>query len=204
MRVHTVFVSYNRLDLLQRTISSYLETATHPFISAEVVDNGSDEETIQWLHDHCPLLVTYLGTNRYPGYATNVGFSHAPPTVGFLHRSDNDMEYLPGWPEAVRERFGDAMVGQVGLRTTEEELGCDTNVGGTAVFRKRLWDDGLRYREDPWEKLGGHTEDYWISLEVKAMGWRWTRVTRPCVVHIATGDLDDPYYQKSYGVRGIA
>jgi glycosyltransferase involved in cell wall biosynthesis len=204
LTIYTVFVSYNRLELLQRTIDSYLSTVSGPFVSAMVVDNGSDPDTLEWLHDKCPFLVVYLGANRYPGYATNIGFDHAPRDTTFLHRSDNDMEYLPGWVEAARERFGDDRVGQVGLRTDEEELGCDTNVGGTSIFRRKLWDQGLRYRTDPWEKLGSMTEDYWISRQVEHMGWKWTRVTRPCVVHIASGDMDDPYYQRSYGIRGIA
>ena len=34
-------------------------------------------------------------------------------------------------------------------------------------------------------------------------GYRWTRVKRPSIVAIATGDLTDPYYIESYGVRGI-
>jgi hypothetical protein len=145
-----------------------------------------------------------LGMNRYPGFATNYGFERAPAEANFLHRSDNDVEYLPGWCQAARERFGSTIVGQVGLRTDDEELNAPHNVGGNAIFRRVLWDGGLRYREQPWIKLGTMTEDYWISVAVRRMGWEWTRVTRPSIIHTATGDMTDPYYQQSYGIRGIA
>ena len=148
--------------------------------------------------------VVLLPENRYPGPAANLGFSVAPLEASYFHRSDSDMEYLPGWCDEVAARFAaDPLLGQLGLRTDEEELHAEFNVGGTAVFRRELWDDGIRYDERPWNETLGLTEDYYMSLEVLKRGWRWGRVTRPCVVHIATGDLEDPYYQRSYGVRGI-
>lgn len=204
MKVHTVIVSYNRLELLQRTVESYLDTVEPRYSSAEIIDNGSSEPTKSWLRAQSMLPVHYLGANYFPGMATNIGFARAPSGATFLHRSDSDMEYLPGWCAAVREAFGDWLVGQVGLRTDEEELHCEVNVGGTAVFRRQLWQDGIRYRIDSWADLGAHTEDYWISQSLVQHGWRWARVKRPCVVHLASGDLNDPYYQHSYGIRGIA
>jgi len=205
MRLHTVIVSYNRRDLLQRTVESYLATVTVPY-SLMIVDNGSAHTTVDYLRDLKTegVHIMELGRNRWPGPACNIGFGVAPPQSKHLHRSDSDMEYLPGWCEEVQERFADETVGQVGLRTDEEENHTELNVGGTAIFRRELWDAGLRYREDSWRVLGTMTEDYWISVAVTEMGWRWTRVQRPCVIHTATGDLTDPYYRRSYGVRGIA
>lgn len=200
MNLHTVIVSYNRLDLLQRTLESYLATVSVPY-SLLIVDNGSAQPTRDFLR-RSGFKTLQMRRNRFPGPATNLGFQGAEAT--HLHRSDNDMEYLPGWCEEVQERFADPTVGQVGLRTDEEENHTELNVGGTAVFRRELWDAGLRYREESWKILGTLTEDYWISVAVNEMGWRWTRVTRPCVIHTASGDRRDPYYRRSYGIRRLA
>ncbi len=72
------------------------------------------------------------------------------------------------------------------------------------VIRRELWDAGLRYDERPWpEYPAGYSEDSFLSPAVRDMGWRWCRVRRPCIESLASGDLSDPYYQRSYGERGI-
>lgn len=202
MKLHSVVVSYERLELLKRTIESYLETVTLPF-SLHIVDNGSSQEVVDYISE-VGHPYTLLGENRYPGYATNTGFAQCPPDATHLHRSDSDMHYLPGWCSEVETRFDqDRNLGQLGLRTDEEEHHAVRNVGGTAVFRRQLWLEGLRYREEPWSELGDFQEAYWITREVVKMGWNWQRVRRPCVIHTASGDMNDPYYQQSYGIRGI-
>lgn len=199
MKLHSVVVSYQRLTLLQQTVASYLATVSVPF-SLVIVDNASGTDVREWLAG-TDVPVVLLDRNYYPGYATNRGFELAPADATHLHRADSDMEYLPGWCEQVERAFRDPRVGQVGLRTDEEELRCRTNVGGTMVLRRDLFDTGLRYREDPW--TGPVTEDYWLSAAVTARRCRWARVGKPCVVSLASGDMGDPYYRDSYGVRGI-
>ena len=202
MKLFTVIVSYNRLDLLRETIASYQATLTLPS-KLLIIDNGSDKETRLWLiRSGLPLRL--LPENRYPGAACNLAFAEAPKDTTHLHRSDNDMRYLSGWCAEVEQRFAvGPKLGQLGLRTEAEELACETNVGGTSVIDKRLWDQGLRYDERPWQELGSVTEDYYLSQEIERRGWRWERVRRSCVVHTASGDRADPYYQHSYGIRGI-
>jgi glycosyltransferase involved in cell wall biosynthesis len=205
--IHTCLVSYNRLHLTRQTIRSYLETVTLPH-TLIVVDNASDEATSEWLlydsreYDYDVLL---LPTNRYPGYACNRGWERMPEKTTLLHRSDNDFSYLPGWCDEVVTRFNNPQIGQVGLRTNREEMKVRSNVGGNNVIRRRLWDDGLRYDERPWGKdyPPGWTEDSLFSPEVLKLGYEWTRVKKPCIVSLATGDWNDPYYEQSYSVRGI-
>jgi hypothetical protein len=169
------------------------------------VDNGSDDETITWLTRNVPNRnVLYLGENKYPGFATNRGWELMPPQTTLLHRSDNDFAYLPGWVEEVLSRLSDGRYGQVGLRTDEEELRAEWNVGGNNVIRRELWDAGLRYDERPWGQYPpGFTEDTYFSPAVKNLGWEWTRVRKPCIESLASGDWDDPYYEQSYSIRGI-
>jgi hypothetical protein len=35
------------------------------------------------------------------------------------------------------------------------------------------------------------------------MGWTWKRVREPCLASLASGDMNDPYYQETYAVRNI-
>lgn len=209
MKLHTVMITYNRLDCTKRALASFFDTVTVPF-TMTVVDNGSDRETADWL-----ILADYgfevllLGENKYPGFACNRGWERAPADADFLQRADNDWEFLPGWCGHVEQAFSDQGVGQVGLRTDREEVfpngvTVPWNVGGNNIIRRSLWDRGLRYDERPWTELPpGHSEDTYMSPAVEAMGFRWVRVKRPCIVGVSVESIDDPYYRRSWGARRI-
>ena len=202
MKLHTAFITYNRLELTKRAIKSYLETVSVPYTFV-VVDNGSTDGTEEWLRDNVANYLL-LGRNTYPGFACNRGWELGDGEVTFFHRADNDFAYLRGWCEEAIRRFQVDNIGQVGLRTGPEEMYARWNVGGNCIIRRKLWDDGLRYNETPWPDLpAGFSEDSFLSPEVVKMGYRWTRVNRPCIVSLASGDWDDEYYQKSYGDRRI-
>jgi len=201
--IHSVIVSYNRLDLFKQCYQTYKDTITLPH-SLVVVDNCSDRETMDWLIHNVTEQLVLLGENKYPGFATNKGWSMMPAETTLLHRSDNDFSYLPGWCDQVTELFERSRVGQVGLRTDQEELKARWNVGGNNVIRRRLWEEGLRYDERPWgEYPPGWTEDSMLSPVVKEMGYSWTRVKQPCIVPLSREDPDDPYYVETWAVRGI-
>jgi glycosyltransferase involved in cell wall biosynthesis len=206
MHLHSVIISYNRLELLKECYHSYKETVSVPY-TLTIVDNRSDNETRQWLSAEVSPRdqVIFLEHNRFPGYACNRGWEVMPSQTTHLHRSDNDFSYLPGWCDHVIERFRDVHIGQVGLRTNREELNAITNVGGNNVIRRALWDDGLRYDERPWgeEYPKGWTEDSLFSPAVIEMGWKWTRVRKPCIVSLSREDPSDPYYQETWRLRGI-
>jgi glycosyltransferase involved in cell wall biosynthesis len=206
MIVHTVLISYQRLDLTKQAVASYLDTVTAPY-SLWVVDNGSDQDVTDWLIDNSSLFhYLLLGKNKYPGFACNRGFERAPDDATVLHRADNDFVFLPGWCDEVAERFAqNPRLGQLGLRTDEEELSNGHNVGGNCAFRRDLWDEGLRWDERPWPKIKtpGYTEDSFMSPEVVRFGWEWGRVERPCIRSISMESPDDPYYQATWAARGI-
>jgi glycosyltransferase involved in cell wall biosynthesis len=202
VKIHTVFITYNRLELTRVAISSYLETVSVPHTFC-VVDNNSSDDTKRWLLN-TGFDVHLLNENRYPGFACNLGWEHAPAYADFLHRADNDFSFLPGWCEEVERLFSDEKVGQIGLRTDEEELHAPWNVGGNCVIRRSLWDAGLRYDERPWPEFPpGYSEDSFFSPAIEALGYTWERVEHPCITSMASGDLGDPYYVKSYSDRGI-
>ena len=212
MKLHTVFITYNRLELTKRAIASYLETVTVPY-TLIVVDNASTDGTPEWFlwsqdfSSRTELLCSR--ENRYPGYATNHGWAEAAAgDATHLHRADNDFIFLPGWCEEVERIFESEKVGQVGLRTSEEEGHARHNTGGNCVIRRELWDAGLRYDERPWPQLrdevgAGHTEDSLFSPAVTAMGYTWTRVKRPCIQSISFESPEDGYYRDTWAARGI-
>lgn len=210
MKLHTVFITYNRLDLTRQAIESYLQTVSAPY-TFTIVDNGSTDGTEEWLEemfDYGNLdEVILLRENLYPGFACNRGWEQAPKDANFLHRADNDFIFLPGWCDEVERMFRSyPNIGQLGLRTDEEELHNTHNVGGNCVIRRSLWEIGLRYNETPWPKMKvrGYTEDSYMSPDVRNMGWDWDRVENQCIVAISSEDPNDPYYQETWAARGIS
>ena len=198
MRLHTVFVTHNRLELTKRTIESYRKTVTGPH-TIWVVDNASDDGTREWILSERFDGFSLLTENHYPGFATNLGFSHAGDAT-HLHRSDNDVEYKKGWCAEVRRRFKDELLWQLGLRTVEEE-GPQGAVGGNCVFSRKAWESGIRYSEEPWTRNA--FEDAQMSSRITSAGHVWERVQRPCIEHIGLASRHDPYYQRTFRERGI-
>lgn len=206
MRILTVIVSYNRLPLLKRTFESYQATVTGPHYLM-IVDNASNKATRRWLENNWGDCI-YLNENRYPGYAANLGWGtllrdHRKLGADtLLHRSDNDVEYLPGWANHVRERFAtEPDLGQLGLRTLEEE-GPHAAVGGNCVLRRNLFEQGYKYAGQPWHENA--FEDAQLSALITGSGYRWARATQPCVVHLGVPSSTDPYYQQTFRERGIS
>ena len=202
MKLHTVFITHNRLELTKITIESYLETVTVPY-GFIVIDNASTDGTREWLDEN--FVGILLDENHYPGYATNIGWECLAEDTTHLHRSDNDFRFLPGWCEEAQRMFdANPRLGQLGLRTDKEERYEPGNTGGNCVIRRELWDAGLRYDERPWGEYDvGCSEDTDFSPAVRAMGWEWDRVERKCIQNLASGSWSDPYYVESYGKRGI-
>jgi GT2 family glycosyltransferase len=208
VKLHTVFITYNRLELTKRAIESYLETTEGHMAIPLIVDNDSTDGTRDWIRDS-PYDFLLLDENMYPGFATNRGWEMidgGSVKPEYLHRADNDWEFLPGWCDEVEARFSEnSKLGQLGMRTDEQEGHNEHNVGGNCVIRRELWDQGLRYDERPWTaiKRPGYTEDSYMSPEVLRMGWEWGRVKRVCIEPLSVEDPYDPYYLKSWEDRGI-
>ena len=193
MRLLSVIVSHNRLELTRRAVESYLQTATVPHVLI-VVDNASTDGTVEWLrrtaHDE-PRRFFYVarGSNGHAGAALNEGAAlglgdpvSLDPTFTLedathLHFSDNDVEFLPGWCDEIDRRFaGDYALGQLGLLEEKYERGC-MNVGNNCVIPRRVWDEGVRWPEQPWH---GEIE---MSSQIRRVGWSVERVDRPVLIH---------------------
>lgn len=212
----TCVVTYNRLAYSKRCVESYLATAGegHRLV---IVDNGSTDGTVPWLGSllrHASVILA--GRNLYPGAACNRGWDHglrAGP-ADFLHRSDNDIEYLPGWYEEVLRTMADwPEVALLGILNLHEDRGIDgrdlsgiepvQRVGGNVVMPVRLFTGGLRWREGPWGP--GRDEDGPMSAEAHKHGWV-ARLQRTVANNMAFCRFDDypDYYRETARARGIA
>lgn len=220
MKLHTVFITYNRLELTMRAFESYLETVTLPN-DVWIADNASTDGTQEWIHEmyvagHIDGMVLFKN-NMYPGHACNVGWEHLDDAVTHLHRADNDFIFLEGWCEEVERMFSvTPNLGQLGLRTDEEELNARLNVGGNCVITRVLWDGGLRWDERPWPQIRdevgpGWTEDSIMSKSIKKTRmpvfeqghYTWDRVERRCIQSISFESPEDSYYRATWADRGI-
>jgi hypothetical protein len=119
------------LDVLKLSLNSLRETAGLPF-DLLVFDNGSCEETLQFLADekqagriqHLMLSEKNLGK----GGAWNIMLAAAPGEI--VAYADNDVLYYPGWlPESIRilETFPNVgMVTSRPFRTDTDLYNCTT------------------------------------------------------------------------------
>src|SRR4051812_24064496 len=111
MKLLTCIVSYNRLEYTKKTVYSWLETKFVDDILV-IVDNDSTDGTREWFDsfvvnmnakpDRPAYGIMKNERNLFPGAATNIGWHSGLKLfddVDLLHRSDNDVEYLPGWRE---------------------------------------------------------------------------------------------------------
>lgn len=208
-KIHTTFITYNRLELTKQAIASYIENTSWPY-TLSVVDNASSDGTQEWLvseqqagriHD-----VILLDENMYPGYACNRGWELAPEDAVILHRADNDFVFLPNWCDEIAWAFGHIRrLGQLGLRSREVEK-SKVNVGGNCLIPKPLWDRGLRWDERPWPQLAeevgpGWTEDSLLSQRIQQLGFKWGRARASVVEPISQDDPDDDYYKQTWRDR---
>jgi glycosyltransferase involved in cell wall biosynthesis len=200
VKLHTVFVTHNRLELTKRAIESYQDTVTVDY-ELQVVDNDSSDGTVEWLRE-CPRGVDWLllHENHFPGYATNQGWANPWREATHLHRADNDFVFASGWCEEVERMFeANPGLGQLGLRTDEQEAFADSNVGGNCVIRREVWDAGARWDERTWPQLSafygpGITEDSLFTETVEKLGWQWDRVEKLCILPMMDdGDPNSPY-----------
>ena len=208
MKLLTVVVSCDRLDLTKITVRSYNETVSVPH-TLIVADNASTDGTREWLdyaleRDWIDGAV-FFDENYYPGAACNHVWENGLELfadVTHLHRSDNDVLYLPGWAEEVQRMFERGDVGQVGLMLEKYEAGA-SNVGGNCVVARDVFGrDGVRWREGKW--TGGDTEDTYYSHDVRAAGWRVARVETPCIRHLGWMFDEYPdYYRRTAEERQL-
>ncbi|WP_171016834.1 glycosyltransferase family 2 protein [Pseudalkalibacillus caeni] len=190
----SIILSWNRSELLEKTIRSYLETVSVPH-RLVVVDNASDPTTIECiksLQDQYKFKVKFLRKN-VGGNAFNIVLDEEDVDLfKFVHFSENDVEYLPGWDLDLISKFASfPELGQLSPFSPYPEKGkgevwtpkrarkvCRENktvymartVGTTCVVRKEIIQNGLRWRTHRRGFL--LPKDRHFSIQIKKLGWR--------------------------------
>lgn len=222
MKLLIALITHDRLAYTEKTIKSLKETIQVPHLLV-VVDNASTDGTPETLQKRNDIdIVIANKTNRYPGAATNQGWTEGLkmfPGATHLMRCDNDMEFSPGWDLKAEEYFKKIdRLGQLGLDYLGGEghvpqfyngmglvewPGC---VGGPNIIRRQIWDDGVRYDEAKWENSRSKLqEDTRLSRRIKADGWLVGHMdidlSRTFALPATWADYPS-YYRKTFYDRG--
>lgn len=227
-RIITCMVTHNRLDYTKIAVQSYLDTTNPDERFLVVVDNASTDGTQDWIEEQDGInLWIFNQENKYPGAAVNQGWSAALEVyfAPLLHRSDNDVQYQPGWLDYVEKAYKWDGLGQLGLLTFDENGGNGMennptahpvwgdeflinwhyggNIGGVCVISKVAWDRGARYQELEWKP--GANEDYWFSNDIRSKGFNLAAVVDPIVINLSKDQSEryPEYTKKTTSQRGI-
>lgn len=215
-------VTYNRLEYTKLTLKSLRENTKldHEII---VIDNGSDDGTVEWLAtQHLDFRISklrYNNKNLYPGAATNIGWDKAHKDTKILVRADNDLEFKPGWDQQVVKAFEEfPKLGQLGLINEEYRYSPSANrdladyicrgrsikllapftmyktIGGPCAVPVEFFrEKKIRWDEKTW--MGKvRNEDWDYSVKIQEAGALVRTLYDPFVKHIGFGDM-----QKYYG-----
>ena|SRR2546423_4869933 len=189
----TVLLNWNRLELLRTAVESYLKTVSVPY-ELILMDNASSDGSREFIDSVCRGKDNHraiLLDDNIGGEALNVGLSEARGV--FLHISENDVEYLPGWDANLLQKFRDfPELGQLSVfspfhQVEDGEIWCDKpalrrrngsstiyvaldNISPSSLVKRELWDMGVRWRSLSSGKLN-FPADGPFSAEVKSHGY---------------------------------
>lgn len=230
MKLLTVMVTFNRLAYTKKTLKNYLSTVDVPNFLV-VVDNNSTDGTREWLEQQRDKgKINYLilnDENTYPGKATNKGWEtglYYYPEATHLMRLDNDMNLSEDWCEIADKYFNTIpKLGQLGLDfgpledydckyAVEEHNGLTINpfpgnVGGTNIITRKVYEDGLRYDETPWNhsiEEPTPQEDSKFSQAIARAGYLFGHSTTKIGWTIDEWEDYPEYYIKTLTDRGYS
>lgn len=192
----TILLSWNRPELLEKTVKSYFSSISVTF-DLIVVDNGSNTETtsiINSLANNYDFKTIFLEKN-IGGLAFNEAIETAQLNdYRFVHFSENDIEYLTGWDQALigkLETFKD--VGQISpfspfpprelgdfardkkailtTRNDQKIYVTKSNVGSTCIVKREIIENGLRWKNIETNQGFRFPNDGLFSKEIKRLGY---------------------------------
>lgn len=192
----TIILSWNRPELLERTIHSYLRTVSVPY-KLIVVDNGSDQKTVSVLarlaaqyNFKAVFLKKNIGGKAFNEILNNEDLH----PYQFIHFSENDIEYRQEWDKELIRKFNAfPNVGQISpyspfpqehngeiwetkqailVKNREFSLYMTKmNVGTTCIVRKNLIQQGLRWKNINQGRFH-FPADGLFSADVRRLGWK--------------------------------
>lgn len=98
-----IIVSYGRSKLLDHTLKSW--EATNPGSDLFLIDNASEQKTLDVIANHHKLFahLSILEENKGKPFAHNFGASECD--TPYLLFCDSDIEFKPGWFEAMSQVY---------------------------------------------------------------------------------------------------
>ena len=228
--ISTIVLNWNRAVLLRQTLRSYADTVNGP-AEIIVVDNGSVDESrrvIEEARSYLPRLVAVFLDENIGGEAVNECLDKVSGEL--IHISENDLVYLAGWADHVREAFCFfPNLGQLSLfgasrldnhpqwrtlpsrlrfaqgKILYEALG---NVGTASVFRASLINQhGIRIHNIAPVDSGSFKfpDDGRLSRDIKEAefwcAWSDRYYVRNIGHELAEFDRDPDYYEQNYASK---
>jgi GT2 family glycosyltransferase len=194
--VDVVIPTWRGRDMLASCLE-HLATQTYEPLEVIVVDNASDDGTVEMVRERFPAVrLIELGENVGFARAVNAGVRAGSGQIVVLLNNDVDAE--PGFVEAIVAPFADARVGMVAGMTLMpasdrvDGFGIEIDATLAAYNRLRGRTPGERpgvlaapsggaaaYRRSAWEETGGldqtlfaYGEDLDLGLRIRAAGWQ--------------------------------
>ncbi len=160
-----------------------LHRQTYPYLEVIVIDNASQDNSLQILDRYPGVGVLALGKNRGFTGACNLGFRVACGEIQVL--LNNDTAVAPGWLEAIADAF--ARYPKVGLVASKMLLFDRRDTFHTAGDYVTL--DGLAHNRGVWQKDEGQYDDpaYVFSACGGSAAYRKTMLDE-------IGRLDDDFF----------
>lgn len=191
--ISTVVLNWNRADLLKITLDSLAKTTKNIPHEIFIVDNASGDgsrEVIEEFCAHAPHASAIMLEKNIGGDAINLGLEKC--RGDYLHITENDMQYLPGWAEEVVGTFeAFEELGQLspfGPSPEDDELlevrggsimyrkgriiyKAEDNSGTTCILRRQVYDAGVRVRTFGKEGVFLFPDDGMLSIDVRKKGY---------------------------------
>lgn len=192
LTISTILLNWNRADLLEKTLVSYLETIKVEF-ELFIIDNASTDqsrEIVEYYCRHYKNIIPIFLDKNIGGEAINIGLQQA--SGEFIHVSENDVEYLSGWDREIIDCFRHfSNLGQLSLfcpvPEDEEVLIVQpsilrhsrgkivyealSNVGTTCVFRQEILKRGIKFMTKESSGNFKFPDDSQFSSDIKNMGF---------------------------------
>jgi len=157
--VDIIVVTFNRLLYLKECIRSIRENTRYPYGKLIVVDNHSEDGTVEWLQEQAAegnLIPVFLEKNvgRIKGLYAGMELSDCE----IVAISDDDAWYNPGWLTVcmrILELWPEVSVTSADHRRTLEYVRTERRKGISIDFRTSLRTFHLVFRRSIVEEAGG-------------------------------------------------
>lgn len=190
--ISTIFLNWNRADLLEISLNSYKKTITLPY-EIFIIDNASTDNSRDVINQFCADTSNAQAIFRdknIGGEAINEGLDKCRGR--YVHISENDIEYLEGWDQAVVDSFeAFPKLGQLSLfgpvpsdeethilhpsflRSSKGRILYEVkrNITTTGILRKEIFEKGIRIHNYRDTKEMLFPDDGLLSKEVKRKGY---------------------------------